>query len=79
MWVRVGKWIELSLHFGSPNSVGDVRDTRMIHVAIQLGTREWSRGPRPAITSLSIPSALPALPVQMPSEHEPPTSRRLWR
>ncbi len=79
MWFRFGKWLALGIHFGSAHRVSDVPDTHVIHAAIRLGTREWSRGPRLAIPCLPIPSAVPVLPVQMPPEHESAPSRRLWR
>ncbi len=79
MWLQFGRWLELGFHFGSPHRVGDVLDTHVIHVAIRLGKREWSRGPRPAIPCLPIPSALPVLPVHMPPEHESGPSQPLWR
>ncbi len=79
MWVQFGRWIALGIHFGSPHRGSDVPDTHVIHAAIRLGTREWSRDPRPAITRLPIPSAVPALPVQMPPEYESGTSGPLWR
>ena len=79
MWFRFGKWLALGIHFGSPYRAREVPDTHVIHAAVRLGTREWSRGPGPAITPLPIPSAVPALPVQMPPEYESPPSPPLWR
>lgn len=37
MLLRFGKWIELGIHFGSPNRAGDVPDTHVIHAAIRFG------------------------------------------
>jgi hypothetical protein len=79
MWFQFGRWIALGIHFGSPHRVSDAPDTHLIHAAIRVGTRTWSRNPRPVITHLPIPSAVPALPVQMPPEYESGTSRPLWR
>ena len=79
MWLRFGKWLALGIHFGSLHRGREVPDTHVIHAALRLGTRERSRDPRPAITPLPIPSAVPALPVQMPAEYEAGTSRPFWR
>ena len=78
MWLRFGRWIALGIHFGSPHRVSDAPDTHLIHAAIRVGTRTWSRNPRPATAPLPIPSAIPTVPVQMPPEHESP-SPPLWR
>ena len=79
MWFQFGRWIALGIHFGSPHRGRAVPDTHVIHASLRLGTREWSRDPRPAIMHLPIPSAVPALPVQMPSEYKSAPSRPLWR
>jgi hypothetical protein len=79
MWFQFGRWIALGIHFGSPHRVSDARDTHLIHAAIRVGTRTWSRNPRLAITPLPIPSAIPIRPVQMPPEDEAAPSRPLWR
>ena len=79
MWFQFGRWIALGIHFGSPHRVSEAPDTHLIHTAIRVGTRTWSRNPRPALTPpLRIPSAIPTLPVQMPPEHESP-STSWWR
>ena len=79
MWFRFGRWIALGIHFGSPHRVSEALDTHLIHAAIRLGTRKWSRNPRPAVTPLRIPSAIPTLPVQMPPEHDAAPEPPLWR
>ena len=79
MWFRFGRWIAVDIHFRSPHRISDVPDTHVIHAALRLGTREWTRAPRPALTRLPIPSAVPVLPVQMPPEYESGTPPRLWR
>jgi hypothetical protein len=47
MWFQFGRWIALGIHFGSPHRVSDAPDTHLIHAAIRVGTRTWSRNPRP--------------------------------
>lgn len=79
MWFQFGRWIALGIHLGSSHRVNEAPDTHLIHAAIRVGTREWSRGQRPAIPCLPIPSALPVLPVKLPPEHESGPSEPLWR
>ena len=69
MWLRFGKWVALGIHFGSLHRGREVPDTHVIHAALRLGAREWSRSPGPAIKP----------PVQMPPEYETAPSRPLWR
>lgn len=47
MWLRLGKWIELGVHFGSPNRRGQAPDGNLIHAAVRFGTSQWYHGPVP--------------------------------
>lgn len=45
MWFRIGKWIELGLHFGSPDKSGEVPSRYLIHARVRWGEYEWYHGP----------------------------------
>ena len=41
MWFRVGSWIELGVHFGSPNRPQAMPGRYLIHASLRWGEREW--------------------------------------
>lgn len=47
MWLRLGKWIELGVHFGSANRHGQMLEGYLVHAAVRCGTSQWYHGPVP--------------------------------
>ena len=47
MWLRLGKWMEIGMHFGSQNYRSTMPDRRLVHIAVRFGTSEWHHGPVP--------------------------------
>ena len=45
MRLRIGKWIELALHFGSPDRVSSLPDRYLVHAVVRCGTSQWHHGP----------------------------------
>ena len=45
MWFRIGKWIELGVHFGSANERGGIPSRHFLHATVRWGEIEWYHGP----------------------------------
>ncbi len=51
MWLRLGRWVELGVHFGTWNTRLEVPDRHLVHASVRVGNREWYHGPdRPEMT-----------------------------
>lgn len=51
MWLRLGRWVELGVHFGTRNTPLEVPDRYCVHASVRFGKTEWYHGPdRPEIT-----------------------------
>jgi hypothetical protein len=51
MWVRIGRWVEMGIHFGTGNRRLHVQNRYLVHVAVRLGKTEWYYGPHSLETS----------------------------
>lgn len=82
MWFRIGRWIELGVHFGSPNKCGEVPSRYLFHATVRWGESEWYHGPvrlnKTAHHDATFGS-IPPLPVYFRSKLEPTTQPHLWR
>ena len=45
MWVRLGRWMEMGVHFGTPNMRLQVPNRYLVHVTVRFGKRLWYHGP----------------------------------
>lgn len=51
MWLRVGRWVELGVHFGTRNTRLEVPDRYLVHASVRFGKSEWYHSPdRPEMT-----------------------------
>lgn len=51
MWLRLGRWVELGVHFGMRNMRLEASDRYLVHASVRVGKREWYHGPdRPEMT-----------------------------
>jgi len=51
MWLRLGRWVELGVHFGTRNTRLEVPDRYLVHASVRFGKSEWYHGPdRPEMT-----------------------------
>ena len=74
MWLRLGRWVELGVHFGTPNRRLDSADRYHIHAAVRFGKREWYHGPfrrEPAEDINAHSSGCPQPPVELYPDPEP--------
>ncbi|MCC2641373.1 MAG: hypothetical protein K0S45_1786 [Nitrospira sp.] len=82
MWLRIGTWIELGMHIGSPDRRGEPPDRYLVHAAVRFGTTQWHYGPAPPNpTADPVASLQPAPQPTLVLHPEPELERRhlLWR
>ena len=82
MRLRVGRWIELAIHFGSPDRVGLLPDRYLVHAVVRCGTSQWHHGPVCPVPAAhhhaaSVPRPQPHLSLHTDPESMAP--RLLWR
>lgn len=51
MWVRLGRWVEMGVHFGTRNVRLQVQSRYLVHVSVRFGNSEWYHGPNRLETS----------------------------
>jgi hypothetical protein len=51
MWLRVGRWVEFGVHFGTRNMRLEMPNRYLVHASVRFGKSEWYHGPdRPEMT-----------------------------
>jgi hypothetical protein len=51
MWLRLGRWVALGVHFGTQNRRTEAPDRYLVHASVRFGKSEWYHGPdRPDMT-----------------------------
>ncbi len=82
MWFRIGKWIELGVHFGSPNKSGEAPGRYLIHARVRWRESEWHHGPvriHETVHRDATLGTIPQRPVYFRATLEPVASPHLWR
>jgi hypothetical protein len=51
MWVRLGRWVKMGVHFGTRNVRLQVPDRYLVHISVRFGRSEWYHGPNRLETS----------------------------
>lgn len=81
MRLRLGIWLELTIHFGSQDRASLLPDNYLVRATVRCGTSQWYHGPGSPTpsgghASSSVPVSRPQLSYTEPESMSP---RILWR